>query len=158
MYNQEYDATNEDSPIFDKDVDNTYWTCIEKPIFYVSRKGGVDLETFKDLGVEEEHAEFSYDHLEPYHPRSHTSISNEEFERQCIKESDLIQLIEGYREPRSSHSEVPYDLEQPGAYKESYHSTSPFDICDGVVDPLHHVDVYISPNQAWIEEAYESLC
>ena len=51
LYNQEYDATNEESPIFHEDVDDNYWTYIEKPIFYVSREGSVDLETFEDLGV-----------------------------------------------------------------------------------------------------------
>ena len=49
---------------------------------------------------------------------------------------------------------VPYDLEQPGAYIESYHSTSLFDIYVGVCDLLHHIVMYISPIQAWIEEAY----
>ena len=53
---------------------------------------------------------------------------------------------------------VPYDLEQPGAYIESYHPIIPFDICDGFVHLLHHANVYISPIQAWIEEACESSC
>ena len=61
--------------------------------------------------MEEEHAKFSYDHSEPYHPESHTSISNEYLERQCIEESNLIQPMEGQPEPAFSDSEVPYDLE-----------------------------------------------
>ena len=67
-------------------MDDDYWTYIEKPIFDVSREGSVDLETFEDLGVVEEHAKFSYDHSEQYHLKSHTSISNEYFERQCLEE------------------------------------------------------------------------
>ena len=66
--------------------------------------------------------------------------------------------MEGQPDPAFSDLEVPYDLEHPGAYIESYHSTSPFDICDGVVDLLHHADVYIIPIQDWIEEAYKILC
>ena len=61
---------------------------------------------------------------------------------------NLIQPMEGQPEPVFSGLEVPYDLEQPRAYIESYHPTSPFDICDGVVDLLHHAYVYISPIQA----------
>ena len=66
--------------------------------------------------------------------------------------------MQGQREPSFFDSKVPYDMEKPGAYIESYHLTSQFDICDVVVDLLHHADGYISPIQAWIEEAYGSSC
>ena len=66
--------------------------------------------------------------------------------------------MEGRPELAFSDLEVPYDLEQPRAYIESYHPTIPFDICDQVVDLLHHADVYISPIQDWIEEACGSSC
>ena len=130
---------DEESPVFDKGMDDDYWTYIKKPIFYVSREGSVDLETFGDIGIEEGHLEFSYDHS-----RSHTSFSSEDLEKQCIEESDLISRMESRSEPTSSHSEVPHDLEQLGAYTESYQPISPFDMYDGVVDIPHHIDIYIS--------------
>ena len=46
------------SPIFDKGMDDDYWTYIEKPIFYVSREGSVDLETLGNLDMEEQYVEF----------------------------------------------------------------------------------------------------
>ena len=61
--------------------------------------------------------------------------------------------MEGPPELASSHPEVPYDLEQPGVYTESYQPISPFGMYGGVVDLLHHIDIYISPIQVWIEEA-----
>ena len=111
------------------------------------------METFGDLGIEEGHVEFSYDHLE-----SHTSVSNEGLKKQCIEKSNLIQPIESQSDPTSSHSKFAYDLEQPRAYAKSYHPTSLFDIYDGVCNPLHHTYMYISPIQAWIEEACGSAC
>ena len=66
--------------------------------------------------------------------------------------------MECQSQPTSSHSEVPHDLEQPGAYTKSYQSISPFDMYDGVVDLPHHIDIYISPIQVWIEEACKSTC
>ena len=68
---------DQESPIFDKGMDDDYQTYIKKPIFFVSREGSVDLETFGDLGTEEDHVEFSYDHSE-----SHTSVSGEDLEKQ----------------------------------------------------------------------------
>ena len=64
---------DEDSPIFDKGMDDDYWTYIKNPISDVSREGSVDLETFGDLGMEENHVKFSYDHSE-----SHTSVSSKD--------------------------------------------------------------------------------
>ena len=78
--------------------------------------------------MEEEHSEFSYDHSDPYHPKSYTSVKNKDFERQCIEESNLIQPMEDHSKPASLHLEVPYDLEQLGAYIESYHPTNSFNI------------------------------
>ena len=59
---QECDAMDKDSPIFEKGMDDDYWIYIKKPIFDVLREGSVDLETFGDLGMEENHVDFSYDH------------------------------------------------------------------------------------------------
>ena len=61
--------------------------------------------------MEDNHVEFSYDHSE-----SHTSVSNEDLEKQYIEESDLIQPMECHSEPTSSHSKVPYDWKHPRAY------------------------------------------
>ena len=47
-------------------------------------------------------------------------------------------------------------MEYPGAYTESYQLIHPFDIYDGVVDLPHHIDIYISTIQVWIEEACRS--
>ena len=117
-------------------MDNDYWTYIEKPIFCISREGIVDLETVEDLGMEEDHVEFSYDHS-----KSHTSVSSKELGKQWIEESDSIQPIDYQSQPTSSHSEVPHDLEQPEACTKSYQPTSPFDMYDGIVDLPHHIDI-----------------
>ena len=108
--------------------------------------------------MEEEHLEFSYDHSQSYNSKSYTSINNKDFERKCIEENVLRQLMEGQPEPTFIHLEVPYDLEQLRVYTECYQPISPFDICDGVVDLLHCAYVYIIPILAWIEEACEILC
>ena len=130
---QEHDAMDEESPTYDMDGDDDYWKFMEKPIYDMSREGSaysesfggsienticdmstegsVHLGTWGGLGMEEEYTKFSYNHSEPYHPETHTSITNEYFERQCIEESNLIQPMEGQPKPTSSHSEVPYDLD-----------------------------------------------
>ena len=51
-------------------------------------------------------------------------INNEDLERQCNDESNWMQLIEDQSQLSSSHAEVPYDLEQLGAYTTSYHLIS----------------------------------
>ena len=56
-------------------------------------------------------------------------------------------------QPSSSHIEVPYDLEQLGAYTMSYHSVILDDKYDDIVSPPHHADSYINPIQSWIEAA-----
>ena len=66
--------------------------------------------------------------------------------------------MECQSQPTSSHSKVPHDLEQPGAYTKSYQSISPFDMYDGVVDLPHHIDISISPIQVWIVEGCRSTC
>ena len=112
MDSQEHDAMDEDSPTSDMDGDDDYWKFIENPIYNISREGSaysgpfggfienpiydmsiegsVNLETWEGLDMEEEHSKFSYDHSKSYHPKSYTSIHNKDYERQCIKESNLI--------------------------------------------------------------------
>ena len=41
-HNQEHDVFDEDSPMFDKDIDDNYWLFMENPIYDVSREGSVD--------------------------------------------------------------------------------------------------------------------
>ena len=101
--------------------------------------------------MEDNHVEFSYDHSE-----SHTSVSSEDLEKQWIEDSNAIQPMECQSQPTSSHSKVPHDLEELRAYTESYQPMSPFYMYDGLVDLPHRIDIYISPIQAWIEEACRS--
>ena len=56
-----------------------------------------------------------------------------------------MQLVEYQSQPSSSHVEVPYDLEQLGAYTIIYHSVSLDDQYDDVVSLPHHANWYISP-------------
>ena len=67
-----------------------------------------------------------------------------------------MQLVEVFSQPSSSHIDVPYVLEQLGAYTPSYYLISLDDQHDGVVDLPHHPDLYISANQSWIEVACAS--
>ena len=110
----------------------------------------MDLDTWENLSMEEDHSEFSHDHSESYHAELHKVNSNEYIEKQCCEKLDVMQSVEYQSQPSSSLIEVPYDLELLGAHATSYHLTSPFDICHGVVDLLHHADCYISPIQSWI--------
>ena len=68
----------------------------------------------------------------------------------------MMQLTKDHFQPSSSHTEVPYDLEQLGAYITSYHSVSLDDQYDGVVNLPHHANLYISPIQSWIKVVWAS--
>ena len=116
----------------------------ENPIYDMSSEESVYSETYEIC--KEEQSEFSYDQSELY-----LSIFNEELEKQYSEGSDWVQLIEYFFQPSYSHTYVPYDLEQFGAYTQSYHRISP---CDEYDDLPHHTDVYINPIQSCIEEAY----
>ena len=67
-----------------------------------------------------------------------------------------MQLVDYKSQPSSSHLEVPYDLEQLGAYTPSYHLISLDDQYDDVVSLPPLVDWYISHIQSWIEAACAS--
>ena len=75
---------------------------------------------------------------------------------QYSEESDGVQLVEFFSHPSSSHIDVPYVLEQFGAYTMSYYLISLDDQYNGVVERTHHADLYISPIQSWIEVACAS--
>ena len=65
----------------------------------------------------------------------------------------MMQLTADFFQPSSSHIDVPYDLEQFGAYIQSYQQISPFDEYDELP---HHTNLDISPIQSWIEAACTS--
>ena len=111
----------------------------------------MELDIWENLSMEEEHLEFSHDHSESYHAEPHKVNSNEYIQKQCCEKLDVMELVEYQSQPYSSHVEVPYDLEQLGAYATSYHLISPSDQYDDVVSLPHHADWYISPIQSWIE-------
>ena len=111
----------------------------------------MDLDTWENLSMEEEHLEFSRDHSESYHAEPHKGISNEDIEKQCCEKSDVMKSLECQSQPYFSHIEVPYDLELFGACTTSYHPISLDDQYDGVVNLPHYVDLYIIPIQSWIE-------
>ena len=79
-------------------------------------------------------------------------------EKEYNEDLDWVQLMEEQSQLSYSRTEVPYDLAQLGAYTENYHSISLVEQCNGVVDVPHQTNVYISPIQSWIEEAYGKTC
>ena len=157
---QGLDTNDEASLISDIDGDDGYWTSIENPtydifenifenlIYDVSSEGSVYSETYESC--KEEQLEFSYDQSELY-----LSIYTKDL-KQCGEESDGIQLVEVFSQPSSSHIDVPYVLKQLGAYATSYYLISLDDQHDGVVDLPHHLNLYISAIQSWIEAACTS--
>ena len=98
--------------------------------------------------MEEEHSYFSHDHSDSYHAKPHKVNSNENIEKQCCENSDVMQSVEYQSQPSFSHIEVPYDLELLGACATSYHLISLDDQYDDVVSLPHHSDWYISPIQS----------
>ena len=108
----------------------------------------MDLETWENPRMEEEHSKLLYDHAEP-----HKGINNEDIKKQCCEKTDVMQLLEYQSQLSSSHIEFPHDLEPLGAYTVNYHPVSLDDQYDGVVNLPHHSDLYINPIQPWIEVA-----
>ena len=95
------DTSKEDSLISDIDGSDDYWnfidnpTCenlIENPIHDMSSKGSVN--TWENLSMEEENPHFSCDHSKSYHAEPHKGISNEDIEKQCCENSDVMQSVE----------------------------------------------------------------
>ena len=116
----------------------------------------MDLETLENLSMEEEHSEFSCDHSESYHAEPHKGISNEDIEKHCCENLDVMQSVEYWSQPSFSHIQVPYDLELLWACATSYHLISPGDQYDDVVSLPHPADWYISPIQSLIEATCSS--
>ena len=56
----------------------------------------------------------------------YVSIINEDLEKQYSEESDWMYSFEDQPQPSSSHTNVPSDLEQFGAYTQSYQQIKPF--------------------------------
>ena len=103
------------------------------------------MDTWENISMEEEHSEFSHDHSESYHVEPHKGYNNENIEKQCCENADVMQSMEYQSQPSSSQMEVPYDLEQLGAYTMSHHSVSLDERYDDIVSLPHHADWYISP-------------
>ena len=80
---------------------------------------------------------FPHDYSDSCHSKPYTSISNKDLEKEYNEDLDWVQLIEERSQPSSSHTEVPYDLEQLGTYIENYHSITLVEQCDGVIDVPH---------------------
>ena len=96
-----------ENPIYDMSSEGS--VCLEicgSPIYDASNKGSVYSDTYESCKEEQ---------LELY-----LSICNEDLEKQCSEESDRVQLVEVFSQPSSSHIDVPCDLEQFGAYTQSY--------------------------------------
>ena len=117
---------------------SVYSKICGSPIYDTFVEGSMDLDTWENISIEEEHLEFSRNHSESYHAEPHKCISNEDIEKQCCEKLDVMQSMEYKSQPYYSHVEVPYDLEHLGAYAMSYHSIRPDDGCDDVVSLPHH--------------------
>ena len=100
----------------------------------------MDLDSWENLSMEEDHAEFSRNHLETYHAKPHKVSSNEYIEKKCCGKLDVMQSVEYQSRPSSSHIEVPYGLELLGDYATSYHLISLNDQYDDVVSFPHLFD------------------
>ena len=109
----------------------------------------MDLETWENPSIEEQHSRLLYGHSESYHAEPHKGINNEHIEK-----TNMMQSVEYQSQLSSSHIEFPYDLEPLGAYTMSYHSVSLDDQYDGVVNLPHHSNLYINPIHSWIEATY----
>ena len=68
---------------------SVYLEIFGSPIYYNPIEGSMDLETLENLSMEEEHSEFS-SHSESYHEEPHKGISNEDIEKQCCENSDVM--------------------------------------------------------------------
>ena len=77
----------------------------------------MDLDTWENLIMEEEHSEFSHDHLESYHSELYKGINNEDIEKHCCEKTDVMQSVEYQSQLSYSHMDFSYDLELLAAYK-----------------------------------------
>ena len=115
---------------------------IEDDIYEGFKEEIMDLVALGNFYVEEEHVVYPNDLFEPF-----INIINENIERKCSEDSYTMlqfQLL-------PSHAKVPYDVEQLYAYTISHHLMRFDHRYDGVVNPPHHVDLYIIPIKSWIE-------
>ena len=54
----------------------------------------MDLDVWEKFSLKEEHSEFSCDHSYSYHVEQHKGINNEDIEKQCCENSDVMQSVE----------------------------------------------------------------
>ena len=59
-------------------------------IYDTSVEGSMDIDTWENFSMEEEHSEFSRDQSESYDAELHKGISNEDIEKQCCENSDVM--------------------------------------------------------------------
>ena len=77
-----------ENPIHDMSSKGSVYSKIcGTPIYDTSIEGSTDLDAQENLSMEEEHSEFSRDHLESYHVELHKGISNEDIEKQYCEKS-----------------------------------------------------------------------
>ena len=97
----------------------------------------MDVETWENPIIEEQHSKLLYGHSESYHAEPHKGINNEDMEKQCCEKIDVLQLLEYQSQLSSSHIEFAHELEPLGAYTMNYHPVSLDDQYDGVVNLPH---------------------
>ena len=84
-----------ENPIHDMSHKGSVYSKIcGSPIYDMSIEGSMDLDAWENLNMEEEHSEFSCDHLESYHVETHKVNNNECIEKQCCEKLDVMQSVE----------------------------------------------------------------
>ena len=54
----------------------------------------MDLETWENPSIEEQHSKLLYGHSESYHVEPYKGINNEDIEKQCCEKSYVMQSVE----------------------------------------------------------------
>ena len=73
---------------------SVYSKICGSPIYDTSIEGSVDLETWENPSMEEEHSKLLYDHSKSYHAEPHKGIGNEDIEKQYCEKSNVMQSTE----------------------------------------------------------------
>ena len=121
MDRKEHDSMDEESPTYDMDGSDDYWNFIDNPtcenlmenpiqdmfnkvsvyskicgspIYDTSIEGSMDLDVLENFSMKEEHSKFPCDHSDSYHAEKHKGINNEDIEKQCCENSDVMQSME----------------------------------------------------------------
>ena len=97
-----------ENPVYDinKEENNepeTFDGFVDFSIYGISKGESMDLETWENPSMEEEHSKLLYDQSESYHAEPHKCINNEDIETQCCEKLDVMQSVEYQSQPSSSH-------------------------------------------------------